>query len=101
MPARVRNWPAATDVIHSPGATTSGLHRPSRVGPFPDVHDTPKVSGASRWVEPTVMQLSAWPGSVTVPISAMLCRPPPAAGALPPLPDDTTTTTPEATSSVM
>ena len=45
------------------------------------------------------MAFSAWPGSVTEPISEMFCLASSAARVLPPLPDEITTTTPEATSS--
>src|SRR3954468_15566199 len=64
-PALVRTSPVAAEQIHSPGATTSGFGRPSRVGPLDEVQETPKTWGASRCVEPTVMQEAAWPGSVT------------------------------------
>ena len=96
-PARERTVPVAADVIHSPGATTSGFIRPSSVGPLPDVQDTPKACGASRCVEPTAMHSSACAGSVMDPSMAIGlaesidCPPPP-------FPADTTTTTPEFTS---
>ncbi|HEY8718483.1 MAG TPA: hypothetical protein VIM26_07810 [Pengzhenrongella sp.] len=60
----------AAEVIHSPGATTSGLSRPSRVAPLLDVQVKPKACGASRWVEPTAMHVSACAGSVIEPRTA-------------------------------
>ena len=60
----------AAEAIHSPGATTSGFIRPSRVGPLPEVQVTPKAWGASRWVDPTAMQSRAWAGSVIDPMMA-------------------------------
>ena len=65
-----RFLPAAAEVIRSPGATRSGLRRPSPVGPREEKYEIPKVCGESRWVEPTVMARSALPGSLIV-ISAL------------------------------
>jgi hypothetical protein len=39
--ALVRALPAAQEVIRSPGATRSGLSRPSPVGPLEEKYDTP------------------------------------------------------------
>src|SRR3954452_7306084 len=95
-PARARIPPTAADVIHSPGATTSGFRRPSRVGPLLEVQVMPKACGASRCVDPTAMQFSACAGSVTERRAANGCG---ASGSpAPELPADTTTTTPESTS---
>ena len=60
----------AAEAIHSPGATTSGFIRPSRVGPLPEVQVTPKACGASRCVDPTAMHSWAWAGSVIDPMMA-------------------------------
>src|SRR5689334_14322231 len=86
-PACAASSPHAAEAIHSPGATTSGFIRPSRVGPLPEVQVTPKVCGASRWVEPTAMQSSAWAGSVIEPITAEVLAESPAAVRAPLLPE--------------
>ena len=98
-PALLRTSPVAAEQIHSPGATTSGFGRPSRVGPFDDVHDTPKTCGASRCVEPTVMQVAAWPGSVIDARTPTDCLDDWAERVWPLLPAEMTTTTPDALSS--
>ncbi|SHT45289.1 Uncharacterised protein [Mycobacteroides abscessus subsp. abscessus] len=40
--------PAAAEVMRSPGATRSGLVRPSKVGPFDESYVTPLVCGRER-----------------------------------------------------
>src|SRR4029453_5446238 len=57
-------FPAAAGGIRSPGATRSGLGRPSPVGPLEEKYDTPYVCGMSRCVEPTVIASSALPASL-------------------------------------
>ncbi|SHX77641.1 Uncharacterised protein [Mycobacteroides abscessus subsp. abscessus] len=52
--------------MRSPGATRSGFFRPSKVGPFDESYVTPLVCGRERCVDPTVMALAAFPGSVMV-----------------------------------
>src|SRR5512140_3028961 len=56
----------AHETIFSPGATRSGLARPSPVGPFDEKYETPYTCGLSRWVEPTVTARSALPASLMV-----------------------------------
>src|SRR3954447_18776673 len=62
----VRFCPAAHEVMRSPGATRSGLRRPSPVGPLEEKYETPYACGAVRWVDPTVMANSELPGSLMV-----------------------------------
>jgi hypothetical protein len=64
-----------------------------------EVHETPNTCGASRCVEPTVMQVAAWPGSVTEARTPTDCFDDCADRVCPLLPADTTTTTPDAVSS--
>src|SRR5262245_25243721 len=85
--------------MRSPGATRSGLSRPSPVGPFDEKYETPYVCGASRCVDPTVIASAELPGSLMVfdrPTIVVRCC------ALtfpyPVLPAATTTTTPLRTS---
>jgi hypothetical protein len=66
--------PAAQDVMRSPGATRSGLRRPSPVGPFDEKYETPYVCGMYRWVDPTVIANCALPGSLIVIVSPTLVR---------------------------
>src|SRR4029077_1517406 len=96
-PPPARTWPVAAEAIHSPGATTSGFIRPSRVGPLPEVQVTPKAWGASRCVDPTATQSRAWAGSGIDPMMAEVLAESPRVVLAPYLPADTTTTTPEAT----
>src|SRR4029453_16538009 len=97
-PAPVRTFPEAAEAIHSPGATTSGFIRPSRVGPLLEVQVTPKACGASRCVDPTAMQSSAWAGSVIDPRTAEVLTDSPAVLRAPKLPPDAPTPAPVATS---
>jgi hypothetical protein len=53
--------PAAALITRSPGATRSGLRRPSPVGPLEEKYETPVRCG-SHDVEPTVTARSALPG---------------------------------------
>ena len=52
-------------MMRSPGATRSGLIRPSPVGPLEEKYETPVECGEFD-VEPTVIASAAFPGSLIV-----------------------------------
>src|SRR5690625_7264061 len=87
VPLRGSYPPAVAEMSCSPGATTSGFGRPSRVGPTAEKNDTPWLAGVLLCAEPTVRAISALPGSVMPP------------RYVPVLPAATTTSTPVAANS--
>src|SRR5687768_2648265 len=86
---------ALHELMRSPGATTSGLTRPSAVGPRDENDDTPYRLGRSALTEPTAMQSSRLAGS-PIDIAELISVSP--SGVVtcsrPSLPQATTTSTP-------